>query len=471
MKFYSLTTRFLISMVCVTALLFGTVSQSVLALEKIHVVKRGETLASIARQYDVGISQLAAHNAIDHHDYIFVGQRMLVPGTSDQEVQPLGIHTVRVGDDLGHIAQAHGVALDKLLSYNGLSSPTEIWVGQPILVPVTVNPADTSQAHHVHTGETLFSIARRYGVGLETLAAHNQLADLSTIQAGQTLSIPRVASPVPELRNASRGPIRLAQTRHTVTLSESLSLIARSYDLPMADLMQVNGLALDSLIWVGQSLRLPLHADGSEPVQTILPTPVTPLPQPAATASVEEPPAETPDIPGFLHIVRPGESLAKLAKRFGITVSEISQANQLPSRDLIHVGQRLRIPAKQPNDNGYQGSRWIEVDLSEQTVTAWDGEEIFLHAHISSGLPGYNTPVGHYNIWHMNPSQTMSGPGYSLPGVKHNMYFYGDYALHGTYWHNNFGQPMSRGCVNMTDADAARLYQFAALGMEVWVHH
>ncbi len=462
-----------IRIACLALLLFSAISQPILALDKIHVVKRGDTLASIARQYDVSISELAAYNAIDHHDYIFVGQRMLVPNVSTQVVQPLGIHTVRVGDDLSHIAQEHGVALEKLLSYNGLTSAADIWVGQPILVPVTADPTAARQNHRVRTGETLFSIARHYGVQLEALASHNQLSDLGAIRAGQTLTIPRVPSPAPELRDTSRSPIQLAQTRHTVTLGESLSVIAQGYNVPMADLMRVNGLSFNSLIWVGQSLRLPLRADGSEPVLT-LPQPPVPsaAPSPVPETVVPAVPAtEVPDLPGFLHIVQPGDSLALLAKRFGTTVTRISDANQLASRNLIRVGQRLRIPAKHRTSNGYQGSRWIEVDLSDQTVTAWDGDEIYLHAYISSGRPGYETPVGHFNIWHMNTEQTMSGPGYSLPGVKNNMYFYGDYALHGTYWHNNFGQTMSRGCVNMTDEDAARLYQFVALGMEVWVHH
>ena len=64
----------------------------------------------------------------------------------------------------------------------------------------------------------------------------------------------------------------------------------------------------------------------------------------------------------------------------------------------------------------------------------------------------------------------MSCPGYSLPNVRFNMYFHQGYAMHGAYWHNNFGQPMSRGCVNMREEEAERLYRFVDLGTEVWVH-
>jgi lipoprotein-anchoring transpeptidase ErfK/SrfK len=63
----------------------------------------------------------------------------------------------------------------------------------------------------------------------------------------------------------------------------------------------------------------------------------------------------------------------------------------------------------------------------------------------------------------------MWGPGYDLPNVQWVMYFYRDYSLHGAYWHNNFGQPMSHGCVNMRNEDAKWLYDWAPEGTSVMV--
>jgi lipoprotein-anchoring transpeptidase ErfK/SrfK len=65
----------------------------------------------------------------------------------------------------------------------------------------------------------------------------------------------------------------------------------------------------------------------------------------------------------------------------------------------------------------------------------------------------------------------MVGPGYDLPGVPWVMYFYSGYAIHGAYWHNNFGAPMSHGCVNMTPGEAQILYNWAPIGTEVYVHY
>jgi lipoprotein-anchoring transpeptidase ErfK/SrfK len=63
----------------------------------------------------------------------------------------------------------------------------------------------------------------------------------------------------------------------------------------------------------------------------------------------------------------------------------------------------------------------------------------------------------------------MSGPGYYLPGVESVAYFYQGYALHGAYWHNNFGHPMSHGCVNMRNEDAKWFYDFVSIGTPVHV--
>jgi lipoprotein-anchoring transpeptidase ErfK/SrfK len=92
-------------------------------------------------------------------------------------------------------------------------------------------------------------------------------------------------------------------------------------------------------------------------------------------------------------------------------------------------------------------------------------------AVISGGLPRTPTVVGRFRIQTKLRSTTMSGPGYHLPNVPYTMYFYRGYAIHGTYWHNNFGRPMSHGCVNMRTGDAAWVYNWAPVGTLVVTHY
>ncbi|MBX3014412.1 MAG: L,D-transpeptidase [Caldilineaceae bacterium] len=116
------------------------------------------------------------------------------------------------------------------------------------------------------------------------------------------------------------------------------------------------------------------------------------------------------------------------------------------------------------------GRRWIEVDLSDQTLTAWQGETMVLHTSISSGSAQYPTVRGTYPVRTKLPLERMIGPGYDTPNVPWTMYFFRGYAIHGAYWHNNFGTPVSHGCVNMRVDEAKALYDWASIGTEVVVH-
>jgi lipoprotein-anchoring transpeptidase ErfK/SrfK len=115
--------------------------------------------------------------------------------------------------------------------------------------------------------------------------------------------------------------------------------------------------------------------------------------------------------------------------------------------------------------------RWIDVDLTHQTLTAYVGQTPVRTAPVSTGLPRTPTPTGQYRIWTKLRRDAMSGPGYYLPNVPYVMYFYRGYGLHGTYWHSNFGHPMSHGCVNLPTAEAEWLFHWAEVGTLVNIHY
>jgi lipoprotein-anchoring transpeptidase ErfK/SrfK len=115
--------------------------------------------------------------------------------------------------------------------------------------------------------------------------------------------------------------------------------------------------------------------------------------------------------------------------------------------------------------------RWIDVDLTHQTLTAYVGPTPVRTTLVSTGLPRTPTPVGRYHIYTKLRYDGMSGPGYYLPNVPYVMYFHRGYGLHGTYWHSNFGHPMSHGCVNLPTPEAEWLFNWAEVGTLVNVHY
>lgn len=152
---------------------------------------------------------------------------------------------------------------------------------------------------------------------------------------------------------------------------------------------------------------------------------------------------------------------------FTLTPTSTSTATPLPPTP-APTQVSVYIP---PAPSFSMDGRWIDVDLSYQRLTAYEGSTVVNSFIVSTGTWQYPTVAGDYQIYIKLPYQDMSGPGYYLPNVPSVMYFYEGYAIHGTYWHNNFGNPMSHGCVNLTISDALWMYNFATVGTWVHVHY
>lgn len=131
------------------------------------------------------------------------------------------------------------------------------------------------------------------------------------------------------------------------------------------------------------------------------------------------------------------------------------------------------IPFEKPDlpANAVGNGRWIDVDLSKQMVYAYEGDTVVNSFLVSTGVAQTPTVTGQYRIYVKYHHKDMSGPGYYLPNVPFIMYFFEGYGFHGTYWHNNFGTPMSRGCVNLSIPDSEWLYNFASVGTLVNIHY
>jgi hypothetical protein len=133
---------------------------------------------------------------------------------------------------------------------------------------------------------------------------------------------------------------------------------------------------------------------------------------------------------------------------------------------------RITRPGNPPEELG-DGERWIDVNLAEQTLVAYDGSTPVYATLVSSGkrsrekAKDHRTPVGHWRIREKHVTTTMDGNGsaagdlpYSIEDVPYAMYFHRAYAVHGAFWHRNYGVQMSHGCVNLAPLDAKFLFRF-----------
>jgi lipoprotein-anchoring transpeptidase ErfK/SrfK len=135
------------------------------------------------------------------------------------------------------------------------------------------------------------------------------------------------------------------------------------------------------------------------------------------------------------------------------------------------VPQDTNVPSSDGNNTEDFTGRWIDVNLSQQMLYAYEDNTIVNSFPVSTGVAAHPTVTGQYYIYVKYTSTLMTGPGYYLPNVPYTMYFYEGYGIHGTYWHNNFGHPMSHGCINMYTPDAEWMFNWASIGTLVNIHY
>ncbi|MDH7484656.1 MAG: LysM peptidoglycan-binding domain-containing protein [Anaerolineae bacterium] len=159
-----------------------------------YIVAPGDTLYSIARRYDTTVDVLVSLNSLTSADDIKVGQQLRIPGTGPTpaatEAPAVTVHVVQRGETLYSIAVRYGVPMQDIMAANGITNPDRIRAGQELRIPGVVQPTPTPRTHVVQRGETLLAIALRYGVTMQELQAANGISDPDLIKVGQVLIIP-----------------------------------------------------------------------------------------------------------------------------------------------------------------------------------------------------------------------------------------------------------------------------------------
>lgn len=342
---------------------------------------------------------------------------------------------------------------------------------------------DGPRQHVVKTGENLYRIALQYGLSVDQMARANGITDYSRVYVGQVLVIPDqnapaasavVTMPTPTAVTTTTTVVTTAATTATastayvVARGDTIKTIAAKFNITWQSLVTANNLTNPNLIYPGQQLVIP-GVDGSV--------------QPSNQAPAAQPPAAVAQAGARTHIVAAGQGLAQIAALYGISWISIARQNNLSNPNLIYAGMVLVIPESDaaaglsaaasavPPAAPTTDGKVILVILSEQRVYAYENGSLQRNVLVSTGTAATPTVIGEYQIYLKYRAQLMSGPGYYLPNVPYVMYFYQGYGLHGTYWHSNFGQPMSHGCVNLPTPEAGWLYDWAPLGTRVVVRY
>lgn len=249
------------------------------------------------------------------------------------------LYTIARGDTLFLLAQRFNITLEAIRAANPqISNPNVLVIGQQICIPrpgvppapppepepLPLPPAcPEGRLHTVAPGETLFSIANRYGQSLSrVIAANPQLTDPNALAVGQVICIPIPGAGIPDV--PPEPPACRGGTIVTVAAGETMSAIALRYGIGLQQLIAANPQVIDpNILLAGQKLCVPVAP----------PAPPGPPAPPACPG-------------GTIYTVAPGDTMFAIARRFNVTVDQLVRANpQVVNPNLVVPGQRLCIPA------------------------------------------------------------------------------------------------------------------------------
>ena len=304
----------------------------------------------------------------------------------------------------------------------------------------------TPIVHVVQPGENLFRIALRYGTTVDGIVAANGLANARVIYVGQRLVIPRGSS-----GSAAAGGPATTGSAIVVKWGDTLSGIALRHGVTVWALMQANGLSGSHIIYAGQRLVIP-GAGGTGPV----PAPAT----------------------GNTYVVRPGDTLSRIAQRLGTTTVALARLNGVANPSTIYAGQVLRLSGAAPAPSG--GGKRIVINLSEQHLYAYEGNRVVYSFVVSSGAAPTYTRTGEFRVQSRIPNAYGSAWNIQMPHWL-GIYWSGstENGIHAlpilsngqTLWAGYLGRPVSYGCIVLGTYEAQLLYNWAGIGTPVSIRY
>jgi len=316
-------------------------------------VVSGDTLWDISQKYNTSIEQILIYNNdLKNDDILSIGQIIRIPRGNSSLSPEAGyfIHTVKKGETLWSIAQNYNLKVDSLLAVNNLANSQLISVGQEIKVPSSKSMVSTEDLsgqkivqenkevsntnisnkpsedlepiiYVVKKGDSLWSIAQKYGVSAKVITEANNLKDEDLLTIGQKLEIPAIGGGVLE-KGEEPEPVIIT---YTVVKGDNLWSIAQKYEVKMTSIISANNLKEISRLSVGQKLKIP----------------VTNLD--LAKAAGYNTPESTKE-EDIIYYVKKGDSLWNISRQYKVKLEAILAVNNLSDASKISVGQRLIIP-------------------------------------------------------------------------------------------------------------------------------
>src|SRR5665648_1496 len=310
-----------------------------------YEVTNGDTLWSLSKEYNTPLKLILDINDVEDKDTLSIGQIIKIP-QDNLQADNYAIHIVKKGESLWSIAQECNLSIGQIIATNNLTNAELISIGQQIEIPSTKNITPetniTTQPvidkkndnvnnsislpekaeplfYTVKAGDNLWNISRKYGVSAEVIISVNNLEDKNLLSLGQKLEIPAIGGGVSN-SNQKQEPTIIT---YTVIKGDNLWSISQRYDVKMNTIISTNNLKEISRLSIGQKLKL-----------TITNMDIAKAEGYSKEAAAEE----------IIYYVKKGESLWTISSDYNVKIESIIAANSITDASKISTGQQLRIP-------------------------------------------------------------------------------------------------------------------------------
>ena len=299
-----------------------------------HTVQAGDSLWSIAKQYQVSWQDLMKINALSEDSILKIGQKIKIKESQEDIDNNIIIYQVCAGDNVWLISKKYGVSQAKILKDNNLTESSILRIGQKIKIvggqnhqgiePTTKNQTATTtiQSYEIKKGDSLWTISRIFGVSIKTIMVANNLSEDSILQIGMKLKIPTQQNETPQVLVAQSGQSGKAAGEkgfyYTVASGDTLWNISRRYGVSVNTLMKVNNLKSTDLLQINQKIWV----SSSEKRQS-----------PSDTTNQYQ-----------VYQVKSGDNLWSIARRYRVSLELLMSVNGLNQQSRLRIGQQIRIP-------------------------------------------------------------------------------------------------------------------------------
>ena len=284
-------------------------------MRETYTVKAGDTLYGISNQYGVSVTELAELNGIKGSN-LQIGQILQIPGTSADNPNNMFMYTVKSGDTLYSIAKKYNTNVQEIINLNYLKS-TSLTPGQVLRIPEFYFDMDNMALpnyinYTVKKGDTIYSIARDNNISVDVLKKDNALTS-DILQIGQIIRIRLAEGQTTEVEECFGPDYQIPNNtsnyiNYTVKKGDNLYNIAKAYNTSVSEITKLNNLKNTSLS-IGQILKIPSSSSSN--------TTTT-------------------------YIVKKGDSLYSIARKYNTTVDSLKKKNNLTSNNLS-IGQKILI--------------------------------------------------------------------------------------------------------------------------------